>query len=38
MLEEYDGYAACPLLTKKGKALIAEFDYEGRSPHPSRAR
>ncbi|QFU81847.1 NAD(P)/FAD-dependent oxidoreductase [Natronorubrum aibiense] len=26
---EYDGYAACPLLTKKGKALIAEFDYEG---------
>ena len=28
MRAEYDGYAACPLLTKKGKALIAEFDYE----------
>ncbi|WP_267130092.1 NAD(P)/FAD-dependent oxidoreductase [Natrarchaeobaculum sulfurireducens] len=24
----YDGYAACPLLTEKGKAMIAEFDYE----------
>jgi len=24
----YGGYAACPLLTKKGKAVIAEFDYE----------
>ena len=28
MSAEYDGYAACPLLTEKGKALIAEFDYE----------
>ncbi|ELY63748.1 FAD-dependent pyridine nucleotide-disulfide oxidoreductase [Natronobacterium gregoryi SP2] len=28
MLAEYDGYAACPLLTKKGKAMLAEFDYE----------
>ncbi|ARS91003.1 pyridine nucleotide-disulfide oxidoreductase [Natrarchaeobaculum aegyptiacum] len=25
---EYDGYAACPLLTERGKALVAEFDYE----------
>jgi sulfide:quinone oxidoreductase len=24
----YDGYTACPLLTKEGKAMIAEFDYE----------
>jgi sulfide:quinone oxidoreductase len=28
MKAEYDGYAACPLLTKKGKAMMAEFDYE----------
>ena len=26
--ETYDGYAACPLLTEKGKAMVAEFDYE----------
>ncbi len=25
---EYSGYAACPLLTEKGKAMMAEFDYE----------
>jgi sulfide:quinone oxidoreductase len=25
---EYDGYTACPLLTKEGKAMIAEFDYD----------
>ncbi|MCO8243518.1 FAD-dependent oxidoreductase [Haladaptatus sp. AB643] len=25
---EYSGYAACPLLTRKGKAMMAEFDYE----------
>jgi sulfide:quinone oxidoreductase len=25
---EYSGYAACPLLTQKGKAMMAEFDYE----------
>lgn len=24
----YDGYTACPILTEKGKAMIAEFDYE----------
>ncbi|MFP8890347.1 NAD(P)/FAD-dependent oxidoreductase [Natrialbaceae archaeon A-CW2] len=29
MLAEYDGYAACPLLTGKGKAMVAEFDYDG---------
>lgn len=28
MRSEYDGYAACPLLTEKGKAIVAEFDYE----------
>jgi sulfide:quinone oxidoreductase len=28
MSAEYDGYAACPLLTEKGKAMVAEFDYE----------
>jgi sulfide:quinone oxidoreductase len=28
MNDEYDGYAACPLLTKKGKAMVAEFDYD----------
>ena len=28
MNDEYDGYAACPLLTKKGKAMMAEFDYD----------
>ncbi|WP_135824968.1 NAD(P)/FAD-dependent oxidoreductase [Halorussus ruber] len=28
MKAEYDGYAACPLLTQKGKAMMAEFDYE----------
>jgi len=28
MNDEYDGYAACPLLTEKGKAMVAEFDYD----------
>jgi len=24
----YDGYTACPILVERGKAMIAEFDYE----------
>lgn len=26
--DDYDGYTACPVLTEKGKAMIAEFNYE----------
>jgi sulfide:quinone oxidoreductase len=29
---EYDGYAACPFTTARGKVVMAEFDYTGR-PH-----
>jgi sulfide:quinone oxidoreductase len=25
---DYDGYTACPILVEKGKAMIAEFDYD----------
>ncbi|PSP58075.1 pyridine nucleotide-disulfide oxidoreductase [Halobacteriales archaeon QH_7_66_36] len=25
----YDGFAACPLLTEKGKAILAAYDYDG---------
>jgi len=25
----YDGFAACPLLTEKGKAILAGYDYDG---------
>lgn len=32
--ERYDGYAACPFTTARGKMLLAEFDYTGR-PHPT---
>jgi sulfide:quinone oxidoreductase len=35
---EYKGYAACPLLTKKGKAMIAEFDYEESISAPVESR
>ncbi|QDX39468.1 NAD(P)/FAD-dependent oxidoreductase [Salarchaeum sp. JOR-1] len=35
---EYDGYAACPLLTKKGKAMVAEFDYEESISAPVESR
>jgi sulfide:quinone oxidoreductase len=28
LADDYDGYTACPILTEKGKAMIAEFDYE----------
>jgi sulfide:quinone oxidoreductase len=30
----YDGYAACPLTTARGKMLLAEFDYS-LAPHPT---
>jgi sulfide:quinone oxidoreductase len=34
----YDGYAACPLLTEKGKAMVAEFDYEESISAPIESR
>ena len=30
----YDGYAACPFTTARGRMLLAEFDYS-LSPHPT---
>ncbi len=30
----YDGYAACPFTTARGKMVLAEFDYS-MSPHPT---
>jgi len=30
----YDGYAACPFTTAKGKMVLAEFDYS-MAPHPT---
>lgn len=24
----YNGYASCPLITKRGKCILAEFDYD----------
>ncbi|WP_254528492.1 NAD(P)/FAD-dependent oxidoreductase [Natrinema gelatinilyticum] len=35
---KYKGYAACPLLTKKGKAMVAEFDYEESISAPVESR
>jgi sulfide:quinone oxidoreductase len=35
---KYDGYAACPLLTRKGKAMVAEFDYEEAISAPIESR
>ena len=26
---QYDGYTSCPLITKKGKCILAEFGYDG---------
>jgi len=26
---QYDGYTSCPLVTGKGKLILAEFDYDG---------
>jgi sulfide:quinone oxidoreductase len=28
--QQYDGYAACPLVTGYGKLVLAEFDYDGK--------
>jgi sulfide:quinone oxidoreductase len=38
MTAEYEGYAACPLLTEKGKAMVAEFDYEESISAPVESR
>jgi len=38
MRAEYSGYAACPLLTQKGKAMVAEFDYEESISAPVESR
>jgi sulfide:quinone oxidoreductase len=35
---DYDGYTACPLLVKRGKAMIAEFDYESSISAPVVSR
>ena len=32
--QRYDGYTACPIVTKYGKVLMAEFGY-GKKPAPS---
>ena len=29
---KFDGYTACPLLTRYGKAVMVEFDYKGAAP------
>ncbi len=29
VMEHYNGYASCPLVTDYGKVLMAEFDYDG---------
>ena len=26
---QYDGYTSCPLITAKGRCILAEFDYNG---------
>lgn len=30
LTNNYDGYASCPLVTGRGKAILAEFGYDGR--------
>jgi len=30
--EKFDGYTVCPLKTRYGKIIMAEFDYEGEAP------
>ena len=32
--KQYDGYSSCPLVTKYGKMVLAEFDYDNK-PSPS---
>ncbi|MCX5948964.1 MAG: FAD/NAD(P)-binding oxidoreductase [Cyanobacteria bacterium] len=34
LIARYDGYACCPLITGYGKAIMAEFNYDGQ-PMPS---
>jgi len=34
LIARYDGYAACPFTTARGKMLLAEFDYSLK-PHPT---
>lgn len=29
MVEEYQGYGSCPLVTGRGRLILAEFDYSG---------
>jgi sulfide:quinone oxidoreductase len=29
MTAKYDGYTSCPLVTRYGKVILAEFDYDG---------
>ncbi|XP_061190132.1 sulfide:quinone oxidoreductase, mitochondrial-like [Saccostrea echinata] len=29
MQKKYDGYTSCPLITRKGRCILAEFDYNG---------
>lgn len=29
MMESYDGYSSCPLITGYGRLILAEFDYDG---------
>lgn len=29
MLKKYDGYTSCPLITSRGRCILAEFDYNG---------
>lgn len=38
MRAEYDGYAACPLLTGKNKAMVAEFSYDESISAPIETR
>ena len=26
---QYDGYTSCPLVTREGRTILAEFDYNG---------
>ncbi|MCB0390868.1 MAG: NAD(P)/FAD-dependent oxidoreductase, partial [Bdellovibrionales bacterium] len=30
LVKKYSGYASCPLITGRGKCILAEFDYDGK--------
>ncbi len=32
--DKYEGYSSCPIVTKYGKMVLAEFDYDNK-PAPS---